>query len=169
MQECGADLQALGDLAHAVIEHRVAGDPEDAVALPVPPKREPDYVTDDRPAQWGAVATRCGGDLDRRPPTGIEPRDRPWLDPASANVEASPTRDGGDHRAGRGQQRPAGGVEIVVVVVVAEQDGVDRSEIGSGCRRPAQLARSRAPAESIALAGRIKRRVGQQAPVADLD
>jgi hypothetical protein len=48
-----ADLQALGDLAHAVVEHRVAGDPDDVVVLPVAPKREPDHVTDDRAAQPG--------------------------------------------------------------------------------------------------------------------
>src|SRR4051794_15043297 len=67
VQERGADLQAVGDLAHAVVEHRVARDPEDAVLLPVPLKREPDHIADDRAAQRGSMAAGRGGDLDRRP------------------------------------------------------------------------------------------------------
>jgi hypothetical protein len=37
-------------------------------------------------------------------------------------------RPGRDDRVGPGKQRAAGRVEIVLVVVVGEQDGVDRAE-----------------------------------------
>src|SRR6476620_6944064 len=120
MQERDADLQPVGDLADTVVEHRVARDPEGAVLLPVPPKREPDHLADDRVAQRRAMTTRRGGDLDRRASRGLEPRARPWLQAASVAPEALRTRDGGDDGAGRWKQRPAGGVEVIVVVIVAE-------------------------------------------------
>src|SRR4051794_418558 len=144
MQERGADMQAVGDLTHTVVEHRVARDPEDAVLLPVPSKREPDHLAYDRVAQRRAMTTRCGRDLDRRPFRSLELRARPWFQTTSVTPEALRTGDGGDDGAGRRQQRPTGGVEVVLVVIVAEQHRVDRSEVGSGYRRPGQLARPRA-------------------------
>ena len=60
-------VQAVGDLAHAVVEHRVARDPQHAVLLAVPAQREADHVADDRAAERRPVAARRRGDLDRRP------------------------------------------------------------------------------------------------------
>ena len=60
-------------------------------------------------------------------------------------------------------------VEVVVVVVVGEQDGVDRPEVGGGDRGPGQLDRARAPAEVVLPARGVERRIGQQAPAVDLD
>ena len=139
MQEGGTDLQALGDLAHAVVEHGIARYPEDPVLLPLPPQREPDHVTDDRAAQRGAVAAGRGGDLDRRSPRRLQSRSGPRLQTASIAAEALRARGSGNDGTCRGQQRPAGGVEIVVVVIVAEQDGIDRSEVRRGHCRPGQL------------------------------
>jgi hypothetical protein len=99
------------------------------VCGPVPLKREPDHVAADRAAQRRAVTTRCGGGLDRRPFRRVEPGTRPRLKTASVTPEALRTPDGRDDRARRWQQRPAGGVEVVVVVIVAEQHRVDRSEV----------------------------------------
>src|SRR5437763_3226311 len=101
MQERNADPKAVGDLAHAVVEHRVARDPEDAVLLPIPAKREPDHVADDRAAQRGTMAAGRGGDLDRRPRRRLEPRGRPWRETASVAPEAVRTGNRGDHRARR--------------------------------------------------------------------
>ena len=67
---------------------------------------------------------------------------------------------GGDHLAGRGQHLAAGVVEVVVVVVVAEQDRVDRRQLGRGQRRVLQLARGGAPAE-VVFAARPGRRSGR--------
>ena len=39
---------------------------------------------------------------------------------------------------GRWEQGPAGGIQVVAVVV-AEQDGVDRAQVGGGDRRAGQL------------------------------
>ena len=39
------------------------------------------------------------------------------------------------------------------MVVVREQDGVDRPEVGGGDRRSGELARPRAPAEEVPLPG----------------
>src|SRR2546423_10792508 len=83
VQERGADLQAVGDLTHTVVEHRVARDPEDAMFLPVPLKSESDHLADDRVAQRGAMATRCGSDLDGRPFWRLEPCTRPRRKTAS--------------------------------------------------------------------------------------
>jgi hypothetical protein len=111
------------------------------VLLPLPPKRKADHVTDERAAQRRAMATRSGGDIDRRPRRRFEPRRGPWLKSASVTPEALRSGDGGDDGAHRWQQRSTGGVEVVVVLSVAEQHRVDRAELGSGYRRPAQLAR----------------------------
>src|SRR5207237_453948 len=86
-RECGGDPETVRDLAHTVVEHRVARDPEDPVLLPVPAKREPDHVAHDRAAQRGAMATGCGGDLDRRSTRRLEPRSRPGPKAVSVTPE----------------------------------------------------------------------------------
>jgi hypothetical protein len=55
-----------------------------------------------------------------------------------------------------GEQGAAGGVEVVAVVVVAEQDRVDRAEVGGGDGWPGQLSGAGAPAEAVAAAGGSK-------------
>jgi hypothetical protein len=55
------------------------------------------------------------------------------------------------------------------VVVVAEQYRVDRAYVCGRDRGAGELARARAPAEVVLLAGGVERRVGQQPPAADLD
>src|SRR4051812_41483991 len=104
MQERGAYLETVGDLAHAVVEHRVARDPQDAMLLPVPADREADPVADDRVAERGTMATRRSGDVDRRPPRRLEPRIRPRRKAASVAREALRSRGRGDDGARRRQQ-----------------------------------------------------------------
>jgi hypothetical protein len=169
VQERRVDLQAVGDLADTVVEDRVARDPEHAVGLALPSQREADHVADDRVAQWRAVPARRGGDLDRRTLGRIEPRGLPWLQPARRSAEPLRTGSGRHDRTGRREQGAAGGVEVVAVVVVAEQDRVDRGQVDRGDRRAGELARHRAPAEEIPPTRRIESRVGQQPPAADLD
>ena len=55
------------------------------------------------------------------------------------------------------------------MVIVREQHGIDRPEVGGGDRRPGELREDRAPAEAVLPPGWVERRVGQQAPAADLD
>src|SRR6266536_4441885 len=136
MQECGADLQAVGYLAHPVIEDRVARDPEDAMLLPLPLEREPDHLTDDRVAQRRAMTTRRSRDLDRRPAGRLQSRTGPWLESASLTSEATGARDGRDDRSGRSKQGSARGVQVVGVVIMGEQHRVDRPDVGGGYRRP---------------------------------
>ena len=126
MQQRGVDLEAVGDLAHAVVEDGVARDPQHAVLLALPAQREADHVADDRMAQRRAVAARRRGDLDRGPVGRLEPGRLPRLEAARAAAQALRARGGRDDHAGRRQQRAAGGVEVVAVVVVAEQHRVDR-------------------------------------------
>ena len=106
-----SDLQPVGDLAHAVVEDGVAGDPEHAVLLAVPAQREADHVADDRVAQRRAVAARRGGDLDRRPAGRLEPR-------------ASPTARARARRR-RAARRPA------TVVTTTPADGSSARPAGS--------------------------------------
>src|SRR4029077_702084 len=58
----GADVEALGDLGDPREPDRVAGDPDGAVALPLPLEDEADDLADDRPAERRAVAAGRGGD-----------------------------------------------------------------------------------------------------------
>jgi hypothetical protein len=62
VQHRDLDLQPLRDRLDAVVEHRVAAEPEHALA---PVEREADHVADDRVAERRAVAARGGRDLDR--------------------------------------------------------------------------------------------------------
>jgi hypothetical protein len=165
----GVDLESVGDLADAVVEDGVAADPEHAVLLSVPAQGKADDLADDRVAQRWAVAARGRGDLDRRPPRRLQHRRCPGGEPAGVAAEPLRSRHGGHHRPSRGQQRPAGVVEVVIVVIVGEQHGVERAEVGGGDRRPGQLARARSPAEVVFAAGRVEGRIGQQPPAADLD
>jgi hypothetical protein len=50
MQKHSADLEARGDVPHAVIENGVARDPQHSVLLTVPSKREADHVACKRAA-----------------------------------------------------------------------------------------------------------------------
>jgi len=58
VEQRGVDLQAAGDVAHAVVEHGVPRDPQHAVLLAVPADGEPDHVTRQRKAERRSVATR---------------------------------------------------------------------------------------------------------------
>ncbi len=169
MDQRGVDLEPVGDLADAVVEDGVAGDPEHPVLLALPGQREADDLADDRVAQRRPVAAGRRGDLDRRPPRRLQRRRFPGGEPA--RVAAEPLRPGHrrDDGPGRGQQRPPGAVEVVVVVVVAEQHRVDLAEVGGGDRRTGQFARARSPAEAVAAPGRVEGRIGQQPPAPDLD
>jgi hypothetical protein len=100
---------------------------------------EADHLPGDRPAQRWAVAAGGGGDLDRWKSRRLQPGGRPWLEAAGVAAEPPGAGDGGEDGAGRGEQGAAGGVEVVAVVVVAEQHRVDQSQVGGGDRRPGQL------------------------------
>ena len=161
---------AVGDLAHAVVEDGVAGDPEHAVLLALPAQREADHVADDRVAQRRAVAAGRGGDLDRRPAPA--PR-ASWSPTARARARRRRAASRPDTvvttDAGRRQQRPAGRVEVVAVVVVAEQHRVDRPRSAAAIAGPASLRDTVPQPKKYASGRRVERRVGQQPPAADLD
>jgi hypothetical protein len=60
-------------------------------------------------------------------------------------------------------------IEVVAVVVVRQQDHIDRTDVLGGDRRTGELARARAPTEPIAPPGRVECRVGQDPPAGDLE
>jgi hypothetical protein len=132
-----------------------------------PSHREADHVADDRVAERRAVAARRRGDVESRRPRRLSVVDSHGASPRAEPPSAA-RPDRGDHDAGRRQQRAAGGVEVVLVVVVREQDRVDRAQLRRGDRRPDELAR-RVPSRSGTAPGRVERRVGQQPPAAELD
>ena len=134
-----ADADAPGDLAQPVIEHAVAGDPERAVLLALPAEREPDHLSDDRAAAGRAVPARRRGDLDRDPPGCLQRRRGPGRHPQRAGAEAPGAGDGGDRPAQRRQQRAPRRVEVVAVVVVAQQHRVDVSEVRGATAGPDSL------------------------------
>ena len=53
VQDRDVDVESIGDVADALVEHGVARDPHDAVALAVPTQGEADHITDDRAASGG--------------------------------------------------------------------------------------------------------------------
>ena len=69
----------------------------------------------------------------------------------------------------RREQRPAGVVEVVGMVVVGEQHDVDRSHVGGRDRRAGGLARRRAQTEVVRPSRIVERRVGEDAPAGDLE
>src|SRR5215207_9003463 len=56
VEQGGADLEAVGDLVDAVVQHGVAGDPQGPVGLAVPAQGEADHVAGDGAAERRAVA-----------------------------------------------------------------------------------------------------------------
>ena len=86
-----------------------------------------------------------------------------------APTEAVGARLGGEHGAGLGEQRPAGVVEVVGVVVVREQHHVDRRQVGRAEGRSDQLGRGAAPPERVPPPGRVERGVDEERPPLDLD
>lgn len=74
-----------------------------------------------------------------------------------------------DHSPHPAEQVTAGDVEVVAVVVVAEQHRVDRREVGHGDRRSGDLARRRSPAEAVFPPRGVERRIGQDRPAFGLD
>ena len=153
---------AVGHLAHAVVEDGVAGDPDDAVLLAVPSEREADHVADDRAAERRAVAAGGGGDLDCRLAGGFEPGGLPVgeaLGAFGAVAEALGAAHGRDDRAGAREEVAPGGVEVVVVVVVAQQDRVDRSERGRRRSPGRRACVTRCPSRSC-ICGRERRTSG---------
>ena len=162
--------QPLGDLRDAVVEDRVAGDPQHAVLLALPRQREADHVAHDRPAERGAVAARRGGDPDGGPPAASSRVERPGRQAARAASQAAGPGHGGHHRprhAGS-RARPAGSRLSPWWSWVSSTASIGGS-VGGGHRRPGHLARAGAPAEAVVAAGRVEGGVGQQPPPADLD
>src|SRR5580700_4375501 len=92
---------------------------------------------------------------------GTRPSCSSWVTAHGANPRSAcqPTRAGlgREHGSRLGQQSPTGGIEVVVVLVVAEQDGVDRANLRGRNGRPGQLPRDRTPAEVVPPPRRVKR------------
>jgi hypothetical protein len=55
VEERDVDPQPAGDLPNALVEHRVARDPDDAVVRIAPAQREADHVAGDGPAERRTV------------------------------------------------------------------------------------------------------------------
>ena len=168
VQHGGVDVEPLGDLAHAVVEHRVARDPEPrAPGRPSAGRSRSTSPTMGRlsggPWRHGVAVTSIGAGPSASSRGGL-PGPRP----------RAPRRAAG-HRQ-RGDDVPA--------------DGSRPARRRRGCRRggrgvsstasiggrsptatagPASLRDADAPAEARTSARGVERRVGEQAPAADLD
>ena len=92
---------------------------------------------------------------------GSRPRALPASRAAPDRVVSTVPTDGSSARPGV--------VEVVGVVLVGEEHGVDRTDVLDGDRRPGELARRRSPAEGVPAARRVEGRIGQQAPASDLE
>lgn len=169
VQQGGAHVQATCKVSYAVVEDGVSGDPQHAVPLSRPVQREAGDVSGDRPGQRRAVAGGRRGDVDRRASWGLKVCGRPGRQANGVAAESSCSGRRGEYGVRGRQQGAPGHVEVVAVVVVAEQDGVDGRQVRDGEGGAGRLTGGGAPAEPVAAARRIERRVGQQPPAADLD
>jgi hypothetical protein len=82
-------------------------------------------------------------------------------------AEALPAAGGGQGERDAGEESPAGGVEVVGVLVVREQHHVDGAEVGRGGGGGRGL-RQRRPHRGV-VPGGVERRVGQEAQAAVLE
>jgi hypothetical protein len=89
------------------------------------------------------VAAGGGGDLDGGSSRRLEQGGRPGLE--AAGVAA----------------RPAGAVEVVAVVVVTDQHGVDWAEVGGGDRRPVSFRELEPQPKLYRRPGGVEGRIGQ--------
>ena len=82
--------------------------------------------------------------------------------------EALAAAGGGEGEGDVGEQGAAGGVEVVGVLVVGEQDHVDGAEVGRGSGGGGGLGQGRATGRGV-VAGAVEGRVGQEAQAAVLE
>ena len=99
----------------------------------------------------------------------FEPRRGIRREPDGIAAQPAGARARGDHHVGRLQYAAPGGVEVVGVPVVGQQDRVYVAHLGGGQRRPGQLPGSRARAKTVRLAGRVEGGVGEQPPSLHLE
>ena len=102
-------------------------------------------------------------------PGCFEPCCLPGLKSAGGAAEALCACRRRDDDARGGKQRASGRIEVVVVMVVGEQDRVDRWKVGRRDCGSGELARRRAPAEVVRLTWRIERGIGQYRPAVNVD
>ena len=129
----------VGDLADAVVEHRVARDPQHTVLLALPPQREADDVADDRMAQRWTVPARRRGDVDG------------WRVPGALQLRRRPSH------AAHARCRRAGG-HPTAVVTTTSADGSSCGRRRRGCRHGARASaapRRWAPSSPAAIAGPV--------------
>jgi hypothetical protein len=130
--------EPLSDLCDRVVPDGVAGDVDDLLGLVAGAERESDH----RPAIGlrRPVARRCRGDAQRlalrRAQLGVLPGRQP--DGARAQPRRSLHRR--QHPRGAWEQRPAGVVEVVEVVVVVEQHRIDPTQLAGRYGRRLGLA-----------------------------
>ena len=148
VQQGGVDAEPVRDLAQAVVHHGVAGDQSTPSSWPSQLNAKPTTSPVigrliGGPWRQGVAVTSIVG----------RPAARAGWSPGreAAGVATEPLRAAtrGHDAPADGKQRAAGGVEVVAVVVVAEQDSVDRAELRGGDRRAGELARRRSPAEGV--------------------
>jgi hypothetical protein len=94
---------------------------------------------------------------------------RPWAEAGRPLAEPARRRLGRQHARHLREHGAPRVVEVVVVLVVAEQDGVDAAERLGGQRRPGQLVRPGAEPERVVAPRLVEGRVGQQPERADLE
>ena len=82
-------------------------------------------------------------------------------------AEPSGARLGGEHAPGLAEQRLARMVEIVSVLVVAEQHGVDGAQLV--CRQGRSRSLGQRDMRQRIVAGKMEGRIGKQPEAVDLD
>jgi hypothetical protein len=106
------------------------------VLLAGPGQGEADHVVGDGAAERWAVAAGGGGDLDRRSPRRLELGGRPRGQAAGVAAQPAAAGSGREDDTGRREQGPASAVEVVAVVVVTDQHGVDWPRSVAAIARP---------------------------------
>jgi hypothetical protein len=85
------------------------------------------------------VSARCGGHGHRRPIRSLKPNGLPRHQALRLASEALGSWPRGQDPVGSRKECSARGIEVVAVMIVTEQDGIDLAELGRQERRPSYL------------------------------
>ena len=166
-QKDDAGLETACDLGDAVVPDRIARD----VYRPRLPIADGQHKPDHVAGQWlnpcRAMPSRSSRNING---SAVRPCQRdglPWRQPLGMSAKPLGARKRRENTRGPAQEIATGPIEIVGMLVVTEQYGVDRSDVGRRTRRTRCFCQCRV--RQAVFAGAIEGRIGQEVKPAEFD
>jgi hypothetical protein len=169
VHEENVDVEAFCCTPNPSVQNGVAGHPEAHRGLSLQRDAKSDDGASDGSAQRWPVATRSSRDgqprLVRRGQVGDVASAKA---PHAAAAEALLAGVGGDDDAGGQKELSARIVEVVGVVVMGEQHGIQWADLSSRDGRTCDLGRGGAPPEPVPASRWVEGRISEDAPAIEL-